>query len=322
MSKRLKDYKIGVFRGGTSSEREISLLSGANVLRALKKKGYQAIDVDLATENERRILNIISDKGIDLVFIALHGGSGEDGRLQRILEEHSLPFTGSGAEACRRAMDKTVSHRILKENKIPLPEYWIVDEGLPEFSRGDFPLVVKPHHCGSSIGVSIVKDKDLLQPACDAAGIHSPRVIVERYISGRELTVGIVGERTLPVVEVVFSGDFFDFSSKYEDDRTRFIVPADIDLRLGQTIQQLSRRVYAAIGCRHFARVDLRLDSASRPYVLELNAIPGLTGHSLLPLAAAHAGIGFDELCEAILIQAAPGPGKKSIYEESAQKKD
>jgi D-alanine-D-alanine ligase len=317
----LKGLTIGVFRGGVSAERDISLLSGKAVLEALGGKGYKVVDVDLRTKDETEIITIIKDNSIDLIFIALHGEFGEDGGLQKILEKHSIPFTGAGSYASFVAMDKIRTLEILEENNIPHPEYWIEDEGLPLFSVGDFPLVVKPNYSGSSLGVSIVKDKSQLKQAIDLAKGYSPRVIVERFIKGRELTVGIAVNKILPVVEIKFKRDFFDFFCKYEDNITQFIVPAQIPLEVYNDIQKLAYRVYEVLGSRHFSRVDLRMDREFNPYILELNSIPGLTSHSLVPLAAKNMGLSFNDLCEEIIKEAANSFYPEGDLDEKVEQK-
>jgi len=302
--KDLKDLRIGVFRGGLSPEREISLISGQNVIEALISRGYNVLDVDLRTKNSQDIIKIIRGNSIDLVFIALHGEFGEDGGIQRILERHRVPFTGSDSGSSRICMDKIQTLRALEKNDIPHPEYWLEDKGLPDFSPYDFPLIVKPHYAGSSIGISIVRHKQELEKATEEAKRYSHRALVERFVEGRELTVGILGETILPIIEVVFARDLFDFFCKYEDNVTRFIVPAKLPKESYADIQKLAYRVYRVLGCRHLGRVDLRIDKDYRPYVLELNSIPGLTPHSLLPLAAKNAGIDFQDLCEEIVKEA------------------
>lgn len=299
--KALKEYTIGVFRGGTSPERDISLVSGGCVIEALKSKDYSVVDVDLKTENGEKICEIINSKKIDLVFVALHGGFGEDGRFQKILEEKGVLFTSSGADASHKAMDKLETRKILEADGIPFPRYWQADINLPPDISRNFPLVVKPHYGGSSVGVSVVKNDEEIERALKRAKDISENILVEEYITGRELTVGVVGDKVLPVVEMKFKNDFFDFSCKYEEDKTEFLVPADLPGDIYKQIQQLSFRVYQSLGCEVMGRVDLRLDSDLNPYVLELNSVPGLTTHSLLPLAAKYIGWDFPTLCEQIL---------------------
>ena len=300
----LKDLKIGVLRGGTSAERDISLISGQNVINALTARGYFVVGVDLQTKEELKIIDIIKENSIDLVFIALHGGFGEDGGIQIILENHGIPFTGSGSRASFLSMDKIETLKIMDERNIPHPDYRVEDNGELNSSCLKFPLVVKPHYAGSSMGVSIVRDNSELKQAIEQAKRYSKRVIVEEYIEGRELTVGILAGQVLPIIEMEFSGDFFDFFRKYEDDLVRFIIPAKLPEAIYNNIQELAYRLYSFLGCRHFARVDLRIDKELKPYILELNSIPGLTSHSLLPLAAKNIGIDFACVCEHILKQA------------------
>lgn len=300
-AKNIKDLVIGVFRGGVSAEREISLLSGENVIKALRSKGYKVVDIDLKTRDEKVILKIIRDNFIDIVFITLHGEFGEDGQFQRILEVNNIPFTGSGSEASFLSMDKIQARRVLEENNIAVPQYWVEEEGGFKFSPSDFPLVVKPHYAGSSMGVTIVKNNSQLKEAIKIAKKYSSQTIVERYIRGRELTVGIIRDEALPIVEVRFKKDFFDFSSKYEDNQAEFIVPAELPPEIYKKIQELAYNVFKVLGCRGLGRVDLRLAEDFKPYILELNSIPGLTSHSLLPLAAREAGLDFSQLCEEIL---------------------
>jgi len=300
-TENIKDLVIGVFRGGVSAEREISLLSGENVIKALRNKGYKVVDVDLKTRDEKAILKIIRDNFIDIVFITLHGEFGEDGQLQRILEVNNIPFTGSGSWASFLSMDKIQTRRVLEKNNIAVPQYWVEEDGDFKFSPSDFPLVVKPHYAGSSIGVNLVKNHSQLKEAIKIAKKYSSQTIVERYIKGRELTVGILRDKVLPIVEMRFKKDFFDFSSKYEDNQAEFIVPAELPSKIYKKIQELAYRVFKVLGCRGLGRVDLRLAGDFKPYILELNSIPGLTSHSLLPLAAREAGLDFSRLCEEIL---------------------
>ena len=299
-TENIKDLVIGVFRGGVSAEREISLLSGESVIKALRNKGYKVVDIDLKTCDEKAILKIIRDNFIDIVFITLHGEFGEDGQLQRILEVNNIPFTGSGSWASFLSMDKIQTRRVLEKNNIAVPQYWVEEEDF-KFSPSDFPLVVKPHYAGSSIGVNLVRNNSQLKEAIKIAKKYSSQTIVERYIKGRELTVGILRDKVLPIVEIRFKKDFFDFSSKYEDNQAEFIVPAKLPSKIYEKIQELAYRVFKVLGCRGLGRVDLRLTEDFKPYILELNSIPGLTSHSLLPLAAREAGLDFSQLCEEIL---------------------
>lgn len=295
------NLKVGVLRGGISPEREISLLSGENVIRALRSKGYNVVDIDITSSDREYIENLLASYNIDIAFITLHGEFGEDGGIQKILEEKGLPFTGSGSYASYLAMDKIATRRLLEKEGILIPEYWVVDEGLISFGEEDFPLVVKPHYAGSSLGVSLAKDLESLKDAIKKAEGFSSRVIVERFIKGRELTVGILGNRALPVIEIDSKGDFFNFNCKYEDGMAEFIIPANLPSDIYSLVQKTALKVHESLGCEGFSRVDFRIDESLNFYVLELNSIPGLTSHSLLPQAASKIGIGFADLCEEIL---------------------
>lgn len=307
----LKDLTIGVFRGGVSSEREISLISGKNVVEALKERGYKVVDIDLKTRDKDEIVKIVRSNSIDLVFIALHGEFGEDGQIQRIFEDNNIPFTGSGSKASSFAMDKIKTRKVVGEKSLPLPKVFTDVDGI---RPSDFPLVLKPSSSGSSIGVKIVKDIDGFEEGLSFLNKTFSEILIEEYIPGRELTVGILGERPLPVVEIIFENSFFDYSCKYNDNLSRTVVPAEIPDSLSKEIQSIALQVYKALGCRHFGRVDFRLSKHMKPYVLELNSIPGLTSHSLLPLAAKSVGISFSSLCEHIARQAFRGLSVSSSF--------
>jgi D-alanine-D-alanine ligase len=299
-AKCLKNLNIGVFRGGVSAEREVSLQSGDAVVKALRGRGYRATDIDIRSDETEYIRQVIEGHDIDLVFIALHGEFGEDGQLQRILDEMNVPYTGSGAEASAAAMDKRETHRILEAAGIRMPAWCEFDPAMPHAPCPiPFPVVVKPPASGSSVGVRVVNTPEEFE--CAAGAVRESPLLIEQYIRGRELTVGILDGKPLPVVEIVAAYGFYDYASKYEDDRTRFIVPAELDLDLYSRVQLTGKRVFEALGCRHFGRVDVLLDERNIPWVLELNSIPGFTSHSLLPLAARNAGLSFEDLCEKII---------------------
>lgn len=294
--------RIGVLMGGYSSEREISLKSGRAIYEALKAQECDVIPVDIKEEDEEKILNLILESKIDLAFIALHGQLGEDGRIQSILEKAHIPYTGSGVKASRLALNKIESQNIFKKNDINVPAYVtlsrnnsvdldaIIDE------LGDFPLVVKPSHEGSSIGITIVTQKEQWPKALDLAWSYASDILVERYIQGREVTVGILDQTALPVVEICPHREFFDFTAKYEKGVTDYIVPAPMPHNQTVVLQDLALKSHRILGCSDFSRVDFILDENWVPYVLEVNTIPGFTATSLLPKAAAEAGIPFDEL--------------------------
>jgi len=292
----LKELRIGVLGGGVSTERDISLVSGRCAHKALVERGLNAVFIDVITRNQEKIKELIHSFNINLAFIALHGEFGEDGQIQEILEELGIGYTGSGPKASALAMNKAHSKRIFKAKRIPTPNFatFLNEEDIPGDLR--YPLVVKPCSSGSSIGVSIVINQDNLKGALDLAFLHSNSVILEDYIEGRELTVGILGDNSLTVVEIISKKGYFDFDAKYSHGASDFIAPAQLDKRIEREVKSVSLAAHRALGCKHFSRVDMRLAKNNLPFVLEVNSIPGLTSHSLLPLSAKVSGIDFNEL--------------------------
>ena len=298
---KIKNFgRIGVLAGGPSNEREISLRSGKAVYEALVREGCEAIFLDVRDD----IHDIIEKGKIDVAFIALHGKFGEDGTVQRILEEAAMPYTGSGPEASRLALDKAASKEIFNERGIPMPHYVVLEECARAAGEKiwaalnlGFPLVVKPQSEGSSIGLSIVKDRGSLKGAIEKAFQYGPKVILEEYIAGRELTVGILDDEPLPVIEIVTKKGVYDFSAKYEDPETNYLVPAPIEKAAFEKAKEMGKRSHASLGCRSFSRVDMMMDRSGNIFVLEVNTIPGMTERSLLPKAAAAIGVSFGELC-------------------------
>lgn len=289
---------IAVLYGGPSSEREISLLSGRAVHEALAEKGLRAELVDVRGPAD---VESLKAKGAGLAFVALHGRFGEDGGVQAILERQGLAYTGSGPEACRRAMDKTVSRRLFAEAGLAVPRGEVVRQG-GRAGTGDlrYPLFVKPASSGSSIGVSLVRRPEELGAALEAAFREDPTALVEERIEGRELTVGILGEEAMPAIEIIPAREFFDYTAKYGEAGTRYEEPRGLD---AGTLAELGRAALAAhraLGCAGFSRVDFML-AGSEAYVLEVNAIPGLTRKSLVPKMAAKMGIAFPDLCVRII---------------------
>ncbi|MBM4148078.1 MAG: D-alanine--D-alanine ligase [Lentisphaerae bacterium] len=279
--------------GGPSSEREVSLRSGAAITRGLCEAGYDAVAVEIAGRSFEL------PGGTEAVFIALHGEFGEDGEVQAILDGMSVPYTGSGSDASRRAMDKIVSKELFVAAGIPTPEHIIVrgDGALPMKP----PLVVKPPRQGSSIGCTRVFAESDWERALGEARAYDEEVLVERFIPGREITVGIVGEEALPAIEIVAPDDNYDYSAKYTRGGSRHLCPAPLDPDAAALCARTALDSSRALGCRGMGRVDIRLSENGTPYVLEMNTIPGFTETSLLPEAAASAGIGFGDLCERIL---------------------
>lgn len=298
-----KEYgKIGVLMGGHSSEREISLKSGKAVLNALKEERCDVVPIDIIEEKSERIASFISSYGIDIAFIALHGRLGEDGKIQTILENLDIPYTGSGIKASRLAINKIATQNFLKNNGINVPSYvsliknekFSFDSLAKELS---LPVVVKPASEGSSIGIHIVQQRDELGHALQSAWEHDDQLIIEEYIRGREFTVGILEKEPLAVIEVVPKRSFFDFTAKYEQGMTEYIVPAEISPKTTVHLQQVALKVHNIIGCSDLSRIDFMIDEQGREYVLELNTIPGFTSTSLVPKAAKIKGLSFNQLC-------------------------
>ncbi|MDO8436439.1 MAG: D-alanine--D-alanine ligase [bacterium] len=288
--------RIGVLAGGPSSEREISLRSGKAVHKALIEEGCQAIFLDIRDD----IRDLIRAKRLDVAFIALHGRFGEDGTVQGILEEARIPYTGSGPAASRAALDKIASKDIFIASGIPTPRHTVFERGQDNLAEGRevrFPIVVKPQFEGSSIGLSIVKDKSQLEDAFGKAFKYGEKALLEEHIDGRELTVGILDDKPLPVIEIVTRENVYDYTAKYNDPYTKYVVPAPIEKDIYERAQELGRRAHTALGCRSFSRVDMIMGEDGGIFVLEVNTIPGMTERSLLPKAAGVAGLSFNRLC-------------------------
>ena len=286
--------------GGTSPESQVSLKSGRAVAEALRKVGHEVWDVVVEREEEDWLRENLPPHP-DLVFIAMHGGAGEDGRVQAMLEKMGLPYTGSGPEASRMAMDKALSRRRFAEAGLPQPEFVVWEEGkdnpMPEFG---LPWVVKPSSAGSSIGLSLVRREEELLPALEGAYAISSQVLIEEYIEGVEITVGIVGDHAFEVIEVVpVHSQVFDYRSKYTHGETEYIIPARISEEDRALAKETAKKAFSCLGCRDFGRVDMIL-SESGPVVLEVNTIPGMTELSLLPMACRYEAMGFENLCERI----------------------
>jgi len=294
--------RIGVLMGGPSSEREISLKSGKAIYESLKNSGLEAIAIDINTDDIQATSQLIRSQKIDCAFIALHGRFGEDGQIQEILDRSGLVYTGSAVEASRRAMNKVVSHEIFSSNGLAVPRYRALNKN--SFSKDDkffadlgFPLVVKPVTGGSSIGLSLVDSQGSLIEAIDLAFSYDESIIIEEYIKGRELTVGILNEEALPVIEIIPKNKFFDFQAKYQSGMTDYIVPAKLEKEVTQRVKQAALLAHKLLGCFGCSRVDLILSRDNLPFILEINTIPGFTSTSLLPKAAKAVGIEFNQLC-------------------------
>jgi D-alanine-D-alanine ligase len=301
--------RVAVLKGGRSLERQVSLRSGARVEDALKRLDHEVVAIDVALDLIRRL----RETGPDVAFIAMHGRDGEDGTVQELLEILDIPYTGSGVLACARATDKVLAKHLMVEAGIPTPEFFAFNEtafrelgaaeALPAIEeRLDFPIVVKPSSQGSALGIKFARSAADVPAALVAAFSYDSRVLLERYVDGRDLAVSLLDGEPLPVVEAVPRDEgFYDFEARYEIGRTDFVCPAELPDGLTELAQDLAVRTYRLLGCSAFARVDLMLDAAGGLTVLEANPIPGLTDTSLLPQAAEAAGISFDELVGRIL---------------------
>jgi D-alanine--D-alanine ligase len=298
--------RIAVLMGGPSSERDISFESARSVCETLKSLGLDFITIDIRTDDEQENLKLLKSCAFDCVFIALHGYFGEDGKIQKILDTLAIPYTGSSAQASKDAMDKAVSAEIFAAAGLSVPKFMLLNRKYFEKQMGaavDFqlPWVIKPAGGGSSIGLSVIDNKDALDAAIELAFKYDERILIEEYIKGRELTVGILGEKPLSVIEIVPERGFFDFRAKYESSGTKYICPAQLDPDTARKVQEAALSAHKSLGCFGCSRVDIILNQSNVPYVLELNNIPGLTSHSLLPKAAKADGIDFSQLCVKLL---------------------
>ena len=301
--------RVAVLKGGRSLERNVSLRSGARVEDALQRLGHDVVPIDVSADLVDRLVEIAPD----VAFIALHGRGGEDGTVQELLELVGVPYTASGPSACIRCMDKVVAKHALRAAGLPTPDFYAFSRAafeelgaaraLPALEeRLDFPIVVKPAAQGSALGIKFARTAQDVPGAIVAALSYDTKVLLERYVEGRDLAVSVLDGEALPVVEAVpHEKDFYDFEARYEIGRTSFICPAEIGDEATARAQELALAAYRTLGCEGFARVDLMLDDEGELTLLEINAIPGLTDTSLLPLAAEAAGISFDELIARIV---------------------
>ena len=302
MKRYAKDQfgKIGVLMAGPSTEKKISLKSGHAVLKALRGAGHCAVPVIIKTDKVSDNRRLIKSKNIDCAFLALHGRFGEDGGIQRILEMLKIPYTGSGVKASALAMDKIASRKIFQKYGLKVPASVALKreaKNKVNFGLLGLPLVVKPATHGSSIGLSIVYKQQDLPKAVKLAFKFDKRIILEEYIKGRELTVGILREKALPVIEVVPKHAFFDYQAKYKEGLTDYIVPARISPKIARRVKEAALCAHKLLGCFGCSRVDIILDENNAPFVLEVNTIPGFTSTSLLPKAAKSTGTDFTSLC-------------------------
>jgi D-alanine-D-alanine ligase len=298
--------KVAVMMGGKSAEREVSLKSGAAVLAALRSSGVDAHSFD----PRDKALEALHGEGFKRVFIALHGRGGEDGTLQGALDLLAIPYTGSGVLASALAMDKWRTKLIWQASGLPVPDYAVLDAA-SDFAaveaRLGLPLFVKPANEGSSIGISKVKQAGGLRAAYEQAVCFDSCVIAEKYLGGGEFTVGILADQALPVIRIVPATEFYDYEAKYLRDDTEYRIPSGLGEAREIEMRDMALRAFAALGGRGWGRMDLMLDNAGRCYCLEANTAPGMTNHSLVPMAARAAGIPFEQLVLKLLEEACYG---------------
>ncbi len=299
----MQKKKIAVLMGGLSAEREISLRTGNASLKALQQLGYNAVGIDAGIDLPQQL----QAQQVEVAFIALHGRFGEDGRVQGLLEMMQIPYTGSGVLASSLAIDKVATKKMLLYHELPTPGFDFMrpgDSGEQLFERcRHLPLVVKPSREGSTIGITIARSRETLRHGIDVAAALDGTVLVEDYIDGVELTVSVLNGQALPIIQIVPKGGFYDFHAKYTAGQTDYLLPAPIDADCYLRVQQAAVSACATLGCRGAARVDFMLREREF-YCIEVNTIPGMTETSLLPKAAAAAGMNFPQLVEQILLDA------------------
>ncbi|HTG81837.1 MAG TPA: D-alanine--D-alanine ligase [Geobacteraceae bacterium] len=300
----LKQKKIGVLMGGLSAEREVSLKSGAAVHTALLARGYDAVAIDVG----RDAAQVLARESVEVAFICLHGRLGEDGAVQGLLEVMGIPYTGSGVMASALAMNKIFAKTVFAANGLTVAPYRVLRRGEaldPARLGFSLPVVIKPSQEGSSVGVSIVKDKTGIGPALAEAFRYDDEALVEQFIKGREIQVGILADRAVGAIEIVPKKEFYDFEAKYTAGMAEHILPAPLDAPLYEKVLREGERAHAALGCSGYSRVDFLVTEAGECFLLEVNTLPGMTALSLLPEIAGGAGIGFEELVERIIASAA-----------------
>jgi D-alanine-D-alanine ligase len=311
--------RVAVLKGGRSLEREVSLRSGANVEAALRRRGHEVLPLDV----DQHLIRALRRESPDVAFVAMHGRGGEDGTVQELLEILHIPYTGSGVRASAHAWDKMAAKASMEAAGVPTPAaYAFTQDAFRELGAAEtlseiegtlgLPLVVKPAKGGSALGIHLAREPGEVPAALMAALSYDDRVVLERFVPGRELAVSVLGDEepwALPVVEALPQGrEFYDFEARYTPGLTEFRAPADLPDDVAQETARLALACFRALGCRGFARVDMLLDDAGALWVLELNTIPGMTDTSLFPKAAEAAGLSFDDVIERVLGLAALGP--------------
>jgi len=299
--------KIAVLMGGPGSEREVSLATGRGVAKALRSLGAEVIEIDVRNED----FQLPND--VDLAFITIHGTFGEDGQIQKILERRGIAYTGEGVTTSEIAFDKTRTKERFLEHGVTTPPWEVIHAG--ERPTIPLPIVVKPPRQGSTVGVVIVKNENELESAINEASKYGCELLIEKFVSGRELTIGVLGDQALPILEIIPKGGFYDFNNKYPflnpqaGGGAEHVCPANIDAKKTKEIQELALRAFRAAGLQVYARVDAILSENGQPFILEINNIPGMTETSLLPEAAAAVGIGYADLCARIIALSRPRQG-------------
>ena len=289
---------IAVLMGGYSTEREISLMSGKAVYKALLKNNVECFPFDLTEDN----LDKLWIKEFDKAFIVLHGRGGEDGYIQSLLDKRKVPFTGSGVEASNLCMNKAHTKDVWLKHELPLSPSIVATQGKP-IDPIDFPLpwAVKPTMEGSSIGITKVENKNELDTALELAWQYNDEALIEHWIEGDEYTVAILGNQALPSIKIISDHDFYDYDSKYFSNKTEYLCPSDLSEQQEKNIRTIAMKAFNLTGASDWARVDFILDKNKNPYLLEINTVPGMTSHSLVPMAAKAAGMNFEKLVLKIL---------------------
>ena len=305
--------KVVVVMGGNTTERDVSLRTGTGVVRALQALGHEVVSVDTKDGGVEFYLRAIPDDS-DLVFIALHGGDGENGTLQAFLDMARIPYTGSGMLASAVAMDKAMSKRIFAQEGIATPawgEWWAPEDSTTKWRPGlndadlkhlsGYPIIVKPNDQGSTFGVTRVNGPEEISAAAETARRYGRLILVERFIEGREVTVTVLNGRALPIVEIIPEGGFYDYEHKYTMGASRYECPAALPQELSEKLLALGLKAYRSLRCQGVARVDFRVATDGSPYCLEVNTVPGMTETSLVPKAAAAVGMSYEELVRDIV---------------------
>ena len=289
---------IAVLMGGYSTEREISLMSGKAVYKALLKNNVECFSFDLTEDN----LDKLWIKEFDKAFIVLHGRGGEDGYIQSLLDKRKIPFTGSGVEASNLCMNKAHTKDVWLKHELPLSPSIVATQGKP-IDPIDFPLpwAVKPTMEGSSIGITKVENKNELDTALELAWQYNDEALIEHWIEGDEYTVAILGNQALPSIKIISDHDFYDYDSKYFSNKTEYLCPSDLSEQQEKNIRTIAMKAFNLTGASDWGRVDFILDKNKNPYLLEINTVPGMTSHSLVPMAAKAAGMNFEQLVLKIL---------------------